>query len=94
MSSRQLGKSWCLGALLVHRALSRPKGLSLCVSTGQRAASEVIAKCQMFAEAVKRMSGGQISYTSTFDSLKFSNGCRVMSLPSSVDGAGLRGWSA
>lgn len=94
ISSRQLGKSWTLGALLVYKALSYPKGLSLCISTGARAAAEVIKKCELFAEAVKTMTDGQIDYTSTFEQVKFSNGCRVMSLPSSTDGANLRGYSA
>lgn len=94
MSSRQLGKSWTLGALLVYKALAYPKGLSLCISTGARAAAEVIKKCELFAEAVKTMTDGQIDYTSNFEQVKFSNGCRVMSLPSSTDGANLRGYSA
>lgn len=94
VSSRQLGKSWTLGALLVYKALAYPKGLSLCISTGARAAAEVIKKCELFAEAVKTMTDGQIDYTSNFEQVKFSNGCRVMSLPSSTDGANLRGYSA
>ena len=94
MSSRQLGKSWTLGALLVYKALAYPKGLSLCISTGARAAAEVIKKCELFAEAVKTMTNGKIDYTSNFEQVKFNNGCRVMSLPSSTDGANLRGYSA
>ena len=94
ISSRQLGKSWVLGALLVYKALTYPKGLSLCISTGARAAAEVIKKCELFAEAVKTMTNGQIDYTSNFEQIKFNNGCRVMSLPSSTDGANLRGYSA
>jgi phage FluMu gp28-like protein len=37
---------------------------------------------------------GKITYTTTFDSVKFSNGSRILSLPSSTDGSNLRGYSA
>lgn len=46
ISSRQIGKSFTLSGLLVQRALEKGRsGLSLCVSTGQRAASEIVRKC-------------------------------------------------
>lgn len=80
--------------MLDYKALMHDKGLSLCISTGARAAAEVIKKCELFAEAIKQMTNGQIDYVSTQDCLKFSNGCRVMSLPSSTDGANLRGFTA
>lgn len=31
--------------MLVHTALSTKNGLSLCISTGAKAASEIIVKC-------------------------------------------------
>lgn len=37
---------------------------------------------------------GAVDYTCSFDSVKFSNGARVLSLPSSTDGANLRGFTA
>ena len=40
------------------------------------------------------LSNGAIDYTTSFDSVKFSNGCRVISLPGSTDGANLRGYTA
>lgn len=41
-----IGKSFTLSGLLVQRALEKGRsGLSLCVSTGQRAASEIVRKC-------------------------------------------------
>lgn len=40
------------------------------------------------------MTNGTIDYSSSFDSIKFSNGSRVLSLPSSTDGANLRGFTA
>ena len=46
LSSRQIGKSHTLAAIMVHEALKRGKqGLSLAISTGQRAATELIRKC-------------------------------------------------
>lgn len=44
-SGRQCGKSWALSLIAAQKALSRSHGLSLCISTGARAASELIAKC-------------------------------------------------
>ena len=58
ISGRQLGKSHCLAGILVYKALSKKNGLSLCISTGARAASEIIVKCRLFAEAVKQLSNG------------------------------------
>ena len=77
-----------------YNALLRKNGLSLCISTGARASSEIIRKCQQFAEAIKVLSEGQIDYTASYDCIKFSNGSRVMSLPGSTDGANLRGYTA
>lgn len=94
LAGRQLGKSFAAAGLLVYKALSRKNGLSLCISTGSRAANEIIRKCGQFAEAVKLLSNNQIDYTQSFDSIKFANGSRVLSLPSSTDGSNLRGWSA
>ena len=37
------------------------------------------------------MSNGSIDYESSYDHINFSNGSRVLSLPSTSDG--LRGWS-
>lgn len=94
ISGRQLGKSFTIAGILCYKALYKKNGLSLCISTGARAASEIIRKCSQFAEAIKLLTEGNLDYTQSFDSIKFSNGCRVLSLPSSTDGANLRGFSA
>ena len=86
ISSRQIGKSFTIAGILCYKSLSKKNGLSLCISTGSRAASEIIRKCEQFAEAIKVLSDGEIDYTSSFDSIKFNNGSRVLSLPSSTDG--------
>ena len=93
ISSRQIGKSWSIALILCYKSLSKKNGLSLCISTGSRAASEIIRKCEQFAEAIKVLSDGEIDYTSSFDSIKFNNGSRVLSLPSSTDGSNLRGYT-
>lgn len=45
------------------------------------------------AYAVKEMSKGRLSYTASADSIRFNNGCRILSLPSG-NPAGLRGYTA
>lgn len=92
VSSRQVGKSWTIALLLCYKALSKKNGLSVCISVNSRSAAEIITKCKQFAESIKILSDGKIDYTASFDSIKFSNGARVISLPSTADS--LRGWSA
>ena len=87
-----IGKSFCIAGILCYKALSKKNGLSLCISVNSRSASEIIAKCKLFAESIKLLSEGKIDYVASFDSIKFSNGARVISLPSTADS--LRGWSA
>lgn len=94
ISSRQIGKSFTIAGILAYKALSTKNGLSLCISTGARAATEIIRKCAQFAEAIKVLSNGEIDYTSSYDTIKFSNGSRILSLPSSTDGSNLRGYTA
>lgn len=92
LSSRQIGKSFACGMIAVYKALSRRNGLSLCISTGSRSASELLKKCALFAEAIHILEPS-INYSASSDSIKFSNGSRVISLPSGNPSA-LRGWSA
>ena len=75
------------------KAATKQNGLSLCVSTGARAASELVKKCIQMAEAVKMLSNGLLDYSASADCVKFSNGSRVLSLPSGNPSA-LRGYSA
>lgn len=92
ISSRQIGKSWTIAFILVRKALEKKNGLTLCISVNSRSASEIIKKCSQFAEAVKTLSKGAITYQNAFDHITFSNGSRILSLPSTSDG--LRGWTA
>lgn len=75
------------------KAATKQNGLALCVSTGARAASELVKKCIQMAEAVKMLSNGLLDYSASADCVKFSNGGRVLSLPSGNPSA-LRGYSA
>lgn len=93
LSSRQIGKTWTLALTLCATALKQDNGLSLCISTGAKAASEIIMKCIQFAKAVEVLTDKAITFRSSFDGVKFSNGSRVLALPSSTDGANLRGWT-
>ena len=77
---------------LAFKALQRNNGLAICISVNSRSASEIISKCKQFAESVKVLSNNAITYTASFDTIRFSNGSRIMSLPSTADS--LRGWSA
>ena len=92
VSSRQIGKSFCVAGILTFKALQKHNGLAICISVNSRSASEIISKCKQFAESVKVLSNNAITYTSSFDTIRFSNGSRIMSLPSTADS--LRGWSA
>lgn len=92
VSSRQVGKSWSVAMILAFKALQKQNGLAICISVNSRSASEIISKCKQFAESVKVLSNNAITYTASFDTIRFSNGSRIMSLPSTADS--LRGWSA
>lgn len=94
ISSRQIGKSFTIAGILCYKCLQKKNGLSLCISTGSRAASEIIRKCEQFAQAIKLLSNNEIDFTASFDQIKFNNGSRILSLPSSTDGANLRGFSS
>ena len=77
---------------MCNKVLQKKGTLGLCVSTGQRAASELLKKVKQMAEAVKVVSKGLITYTDNADSVTFSTGSRIVSLPSNPDG--LRGYTA
>ena len=68
------------------------QALALCISTGARAASELLKKVVQMAEAV-HIIDPSITYSCSMDKVQFSNGARVVSLPSG-NPAGLRGYTA
>lgn len=77
---------------MAYEMCKKPGALGLCISTGARAASELLEKCRKMAEAIKVLSKGSFAYTSNSESVTFSNGSRILSLPSNPDG--LRGYTA
>lgn len=92
ISSRQIGKSHTIAFLLAYEAIAKPNSVSLCISVNQVSAAEIIKKAKLFAEAILKLSNGKITYTDSFDKITFSNGSRIISLSSNVDG--MRGWTA
>lgn len=91
--SRQSGKSTVMAALLCRTALQHGRdGLSICVSTNLRSASEIMRKVVNVAEAVKTISGQRLGYSGSFDKITFSNGARVMCVPAG-DGTAGRGFT-
>lgn len=77
--------------LAVHKACSKPNALVVYLSTGQRAADEALKKCVKFAEAVKILTKGAVSYQPSATCITFTNGSRIISLPGNPSSA--RGWT-
>lgn len=77
---------------MTMKVLQKDGTLGLCVSTGSRAASELLKKCKQMAEAVKVITNGKITYECNAESITFNNGSRILSLPSNPDG--IRGYTA
>lgn len=90
-SSRQIGKSFLISYEAVKKSLLKDKSLSILVSTGQRAANELLKKVLRFAEAARLATEGKVTYTSNAECVTFSNGSRIMSLPNSPEAC--RGWT-
>lgn len=93
MAARQIGKSQTCAALATLKSLMRRNGLSLVISTGARASAEFLRKVVNAARALEAATKGSLTFTSSADCVKFSNGSRVLSLPSG-NPAALRGFSA
>ena len=70
----------------------KPNALALCISTGARAASELIKKCIQMAEAV-HIIDESVTYSASADCVKFAEGQRIVSLPSG-NPAALRGYTS
>lgn len=95
MASRQIGKSFTLAFEAVRDCVLKPKSSWLAVSRGERQSQEWLKKARDLAlvwcaYASKR--GLHISYTSNLSQITFSNGSRILALPSRSDT--IRGYSA
>lgn len=93
LSARQAGKSFVLAYMALKKALTNPAQAVLCISTGQRAASEFLQKVARWADAAKIASSGALDFQASADCVKLGNGGRVLSLPSGNPSA-LRGYTA
>ena len=94
--SRQIGKSMVAMAKAVHWALLHPGSLTLCISTGERAAKELLLKGRSWAEACLACGTKEtlpyLQYSASSTEIKFANGSRIMVLPSGNPDA-LRGYT-
>ena len=92
--SRQIGKSFVSAFCCVYDCVVNNAKWTL-VSTGQRAADELLAKCLMIARYFEGMLRGtplHFSFAHNATTIKFSNGASIVSLPNNP--AGLRGFSS
>lgn len=95
--ARQVGKSFLASARAVRYAITNPKSLTACISTGERAASEFLQKCKQWAEACQtcatKDTRDYLAYTASATEIKFvNNGSRIIALPSNNPRA-LRGFT-
>jgi len=87
--SRQAGKSTTTAVLALHRALTAPKSLILLISPSDRQSGELFRKV---LDAMNQLPSRPTMTEDNKRSLTFSNGSRIVSLPSSE--ATIRGYSA
>ena len=93
LCSRQAGKSFCSAYIACHEALVKDNSVILVISTGSRASEEWLNKAEQFAQAIQVLSDNFYTYDRTSDKLIFSNGSRILSLPSG-NPTSLRGYTA
>lgn len=94
LCSRQIGKSFVSAFCCVYDCVVNNAKWTL-VSTGQRSADELLAKCLMLTKYFEGMLRGtqlRFSFTHNATTIKFSNGASIVSLPNNP--AGLRGFSS
>lgn len=94
LCSRQIGKSFVSAFCCVYDCVVNNAKWTL-VSTGQRSADELLAKCLTIAVYFEGMLRGtplHFSFTHNATTIKFSNGASIVSLPNNP--AGLRGFSS
>ena len=92
--SRQCGKSFIASWCCVYDCIINGATWTL-VSTGQRAADELLNKCLMIAKYFQGMLKGTklaFAFQNNATTIRFSNGAKINSLPNNPDG--LRGFSS
>lgn len=95
LAARQIGKSFTISTAAVYTAVSKPRSLTIIVSSGERAAKELLDKVKKNAEAWRICfigSPGEFSYEFNAEEMRFSNGSRIKVLPAN-NPAVTRGYS-
>lgn len=95
MWSRQTGKSAVTSFEAVYRAVLDGQQTFLCISTGERASSEYLKKAVKWARYLEGMLRGtpfHFAFENTSTEIRFSNGSRIMCLPSNPEAC--RGYNA
>lgn len=95
MCARQVGKSFTIATSAVYTAWTKPKSLTIIVSSGERAAVELMQKVKKIADAWQVSFAGtphNLRYFCNAEEVRFSNGSRIKILPSN-NPAVTRGYS-
>lgn len=95
MCARQIGKSFTISTAAVYTAWTKPNSLVIVVSSGERAAIELMQKVRKIADAWAISFAGtphKLQYLANAEEVRFSNGSRIKVLPSN-NPAVTRGYS-
>lgn len=95
LASRQIGKSHLLAHICVEKAWTNPGTKSIILSTGERAANEVLAKVKKIAKVFELAfadTPANFKVDITSGEVRLSNGSVIVTLPS-TDTAKIRGYS-
>lgn len=95
LCARQVGKSFTISTAAVYTAWTKPNSLVIVVSSGERAAIELLAKVKKIADAWRiafSETDHNLTYFSNAEEVRFSNGSRIKVLPSN-NPAVTRGYS-
>lgn len=83
--TRQCGKSFLLAYLAIEQCFIKPNATVVLLSSGERAAIELMQKCRKLADIfcmAFRNTPAELKYDGGSTELRFSNGSRVLCLPS------------
>lgn len=95
LCARQVGKSFTIATSAVYTAWTKPGSLVIIVSSGERAAQELLAKVKKISDAWRiafSETDHNLTYLSNAEEVRFSNGSRIKVLPSN-NPAVTRGYS-
>ena len=95
LCARQVGKSFTISTAAVYTAWTKPNSLVIVVSSGERAAIELMQKVKKITDAWRiafSETNHNLTYFFNAEELRFSNGSRIKVLPSN-NPAVTRGYS-